>query len=265
MIEAYYNLKRTPFAKDIHPENIFISQSIAELNRRLEYIKEKKGMFLITGNPGTGKTLLIRTFLHHLNQNFFKYFYIPLATVNILDFYRQLCTTLGGEPLWKKSQLFASIQTTIKDYVENEKKIPAIIFDEAHYLRNENFYELQIITNFNLDSIDPAIFILLAQPHLRERLLRPIHQAFNQRITLKFHLNPFSHEETTLYIHHHLKYAGAPSTLFEPNAIGAIYQASHGIPRLINSIATHCLTIGAIEKKDSISQEEVYRAVKEID
>ncbi len=144
MIEAYYNLKRTPFAKDIHPENIFISQSIAELNRRLEYIKEKKGMFLITGNPGTGKTLLIRTFLHHLNQNFFKYFYIPLATVNILDFYRQLCTTLGGEPLWKKSQLFASIQTTIKDYVENEKKSPLL------FLTKHIILEMKIFMNYKL-------------------------------------------------------------------------------------------------------------------
>jgi len=263
MIEAYYNFKRTPFTKDINPKDIFISKSVAELNSRLEYIKQKKGMILITGNPGTGKTLIIRSFLNNLNQNLYKYFYIPLSTVNILDFYRQLCSILGAEALWKKSQLFASIQTSIKDYIENQKKIPTIIFDEAHYLKNENFYELQIITNFNLDSIDPAIFILLAQPHLRDRLLRPIHQAFNQRITLKYYLNPLSKEETNLYIHHHLKISGAMTTMFDANAIGAIYQASNGAPRVINSIATNSLNIGALEKKDSITEEEVYRAVKE--
>jgi type II secretory pathway predicted ATPase ExeA len=265
MIEAYYHLKRMPFSKDIDPKDIFISQSIAELNRRLEYIKQKRGILLVTGEPGTGKTLIIRSFLNNLNQNLYKYFYIPLSTVNVLDFYRQLCTVLGGEPLWKKSQLFASIQNTIKHYVESAKKIPLIIFDEVHYLKNENFYELQIITNFHLDAIDPAIFILLGQPHLRDRLIRPIHQSFNQRITLKFHLSPLSKEETTLYIQHQLKYAGAISPIFEESAMAAIYLASHGIPRVINAIATNCLTIGSLEKRDSLSEEEVYRAVREIE
>jgi type II secretory pathway predicted ATPase ExeA len=227
MYEVYYNLKRIPFIKDIDPHHIFISQSIAELNRRLEYIKQKRGIMLITGEAGCGKTLSIRAFIT------------------------------------KKSQLFTSIQNTIKHYVENAKKIPVIIFDEAHYLKNENFYELQIITNFNIDSTDPAIFILLAQPHLRDRLMRPIHQSFNQRITLKFHLASLSKEETNSYIQHQLKYASAPSRLFETNALAAIYQASNGNPRVINSVATNCLILGALEKKDSITEEEVYRAVKE--
>ena len=165
---------------------------------------------------------------------------------------------------WKKSQLFASIQASIKNYVENNQKIPIIIFDEAHFLKNENFWELQIISNFNLDSTDPAIFILIGQPHLKDRLLSPLHQAFYQRITLKFHLSPLSKDETNSYIQHHLKYAGATSVLFNPNAISAIYQASNGIPRVINSIALNALTIGALESKEAISEEEIYRAVKEV-
>ena len=263
MVKAYYNLKKEPFDKNIDPNDIFISSSQAELNQRLEYIKQKRGMMLITGDPGAGKTLSIRAFLSRLNQNLYKYFYIPLSTVNILDFYRQLSTTLGGDLFWKKSPLFASIQNTIRQYVENYKKIPIIIFDEAHLFKNENFYELQIITNFNLDSIDPAIFILIAQPHLRDRLIRPIHQSFNQRITLKFHLTAFTKEETSAYIQHQLKIAGTPSNIFNSNANAAIYQASHGIPRIINALAIKALTIGALEKKDYISEEEIYRAHKE--
>jgi len=67
--------------------------------------------------------------------------------------------------------------------VANNKKIPVIIFDEAHLLKHENFYELQIISNFSMDSTDPALFILSGQPHLRDKLLNLMHQAFNQRIT----------------------------------------------------------------------------------
>ncbi len=263
MIESYYNLKKLPFKKDIHHEDIFYSYASKECKERLEYMKQKRGIMLITGMPGVGKTLHIRSFVEKLNPNLYKALYIPLATVNTLDFYRQLCVKLGGEVQWKKSQLFESIQNSIKDYVSNNKKIPVIVFDEAHLCKNENFYELQIITNFNMDSADPALFILLGQPHLRDRLLRPIHQSFNQRISLKFHLPPLSKDETTAYIKHHLSLAGVSEPIFNENAIGALYQNSNGIPRIINDLAKKTMMIGASEKKDTLTEEDVYLASQE--
>jgi type II secretory pathway predicted ATPase ExeA len=264
MYKAYYNLKKSPFVKDIDPDDLFISEAVSELHERLQYIKQNRGIMLITGPPGVGKTLHLRAFVSTLCENLYRYFYMPLSTVNILDFYRQLCLSLGGESLWKKSQLFACIQNTIKDYVENVKKIPFIIFDEAHLLANENFFELQIISNFNFDSIDPAVFILVGQPHLRDRLLRPVHQSFNQRICLKFHLCPFSKKETKAYIEHHMKLAGSVEPIFNENAISAIYQVSAGVPRVINTLAVKTLTIGALDKMDSLSEEEVYKASREL-
>jgi general secretion pathway protein A len=121
-----------------------------------------------------------------------------------MDFYRQLATALAGQAPWKKTELFTGIQNSIKDYISNNKKLLVIFFDEAHLLKHDNFYELQIISNFDMDSKDPALFILAGQPHLRDKLLNPIHQSFNQRITLKFHLNPLSKEETQHYIAHQL-------------------------------------------------------------
>lgn len=181
MIEAYYNLRRTPFAKDIGSGDIYPGDSILELTQRLEYMKEKRGILLATGEPGVGKTLALRSFVERLNINQYKSFYIPLSTVNIIDFYRQLSRALGGEARYRKSDLFLSIQNAIRDYVENTKRIPVIIFDECHLLSNENLHELQIITNFRMDSIDPAIFILIGQSHIRERLMSPIHRSINQR------------------------------------------------------------------------------------
>lgn len=229
MIEAYFNLKKSPFQKDIDPKDIFASDCTRELKQRFEYLKQHRGIMLLTGVPGSGKTLHLRAFVDSLNKNLYKYFYIPLSTVNILDFYRQLAVSLGlVKPPYRKAQLFSCIQSAIQDYVENMKKIPVIIFDEAHLFMNDNFCELQIITNFNLDSIDPAIFILAGQPHLRDRLLSPIHQSFNQRIFLKFHLTPLSKEETINYINHHLHLCGNLNPIFSPNALSAIYQVLSG-------------------------------------
>jgi general secretion pathway protein A len=264
MIEAYYNLKLLPFQKDINPKDIFVSDSSRELSRRLEHIKQTRGFMLITGVPGAGKTLHVRAFSDNLNPNLYKVVYIPLCTVNIIEFYRQLSVLLGGESLWRKSQLFASIQHSIKDYVQNHKKIPVIIFDEAHLLLNENFYELQIIANFVMDSSDPALFILIGQQHLKERLMRSIHQPFNQRISLKYHLPPLAQEETAAYIRHHLTLAGIKEPLFNQNALVAIHQNSTGIPRVINSLCIKAMTVGALEKKNLLTEEEVYRATQEL-
>lgn len=139
-----------------------------------------------------------------------------------------------------------------------------VIFDEAHLLKHENFYELQIISNFSMDSTDPALFILIGQPHLRDKLLNQMHQAFNQRITLKFHMTPFSKEETHKYIDHQLQLAGRKQDIFNQNAIEAIYKNSAGTPRVINALALKCLTLGALEKKELLTEEDVYSASREL-
>lgn len=264
MIQAFYNFKTMPFVKDIKGDEIFFSAGSRELFQRLEYMKENRGIMLVTGMPGVGKTLHLRAFVEKLNPNLYEYFYFPLSTVNTLDFYRQLSMALGGEAAWRKSLLFSSIQNYIKHYVSNNKKIPVIIFDEAHLLKHENFQELQIISNFNMDSQDPALFILAGQPYLRDKLSSPIHQAFNQRITLKFNLTAFGHDETVEYIRHQLELAGQKEPLFSQEALHAIYKNSDGTPRLINTLATKCLTLGALEKKERITQEEVYCASREV-
>lgn len=264
MIEVFYNLKKLPFQKDIDTKEIFIYSSTTEVQRRLEYIKQKRGIMLITGVSGVGKTLQVRVFVEKLNPNLFKTIYIPLSTVNVIDFYRQLSLHLCGQTFWKKSDLFQSIQKTIQNYVIETKKIPVIIFDEAHLLKSENFLKLQIITNFNIDSKDPALFILIGQPHLRDRFVYPVLRPFNQRNSLKYNLSPLSREETESYIQHHLNIAGLKEPLFNPNAINTIYQNSNGIPRVINSICLKAMTIEAIERKEEITEEEIHRASHEL-
>lgn len=264
MIRAFYNLKTAPFSKEINPKDIFMAHFTPELFNRLDYMREKRGIMLVTGQPGTGKTLYLRAFVEKLNENLYKAFYIPLSSVSTLEFYRQLSVYLSGQSYWKKSVLFKTIQESIKDYVSNNKKIPVIIFDESEFLKNENFLEFQIIANFNMDSSDPCLFIILAQPHLRERLSTPILQPFNQRISLKFHIPPFSREETSAYVIHHLGVAGTKQSIFSENALSAIYQNSGGIPRIINAISLNTMTIGALEKKEALTEDEVYRASKEL-
>lgn len=264
MIELFYNLKTSIFSKEIHHDNIFVSESSKELSRRLNHIKDKRGIMLITGPPGVGKTLHIRAFHEKLNSNQYKTFYVALSTVSPLEFYRQLSFQLSGQISMRKANLFNCIQQSIKDMVLDHKKVPIIIFDEAHFLQSQNFHELQIISNFNMDSTDPCIFILVGQSHLQNKLLTPAYQSFNHRITLKFELFPFTKEETSLYINHQLNLAGVKEPIFSENAIEAIYGSSGGTARIINKLCINAMTIGAIDKKHSLTEEEIYRAESEL-
>ncbi len=264
MIEAYWNLKGKPFDKAVKPEQLFMSKNHTELMSRLEYIKNNRGLMLITGQPGTGKTTALRAFVSQLSQLSFNAFYFPLATVNVSDFYKQINDRLGGEEANKKSKLFESIQIRIKEMVTDFKKIPVFIFDEAHLLKNDNFTELQLLLNFNMDSTDPAIVIIAGQPYLADRLARPILRSFYQRITLKYQLLPLQKKEIKPYIEHHLKIKGCDKSPFSDNAIEAIYKNTAGAPRAIAAMAVSCLTLAMLQNCKSITEEQVFAAATEI-
>lgn len=264
MYKAYYGLTREPFPKDIEPENMFKSSDLSELAGRLKYMKTQRGIMLITGEPGSGKTTAIRNFVAGLNKEHFLPLYLPLATVAIGDFYKQLNNALKGESGATKSLLFKSIQERILHYAIQLNKIPVILIDEAHLLKNENFFELQIISNFNMDSLDPALFILIAQSHLSDRLGRNYLESFNQRINMKFHINSLKPSEVSKLIDHMMKTAGVQKEIFNDNACKAIHSLSGGSVRKIGKLVDKSLALGVSLKKDIITEEEIMAASKEL-
>lgn len=264
MYKAFYGLKNEVFPKDIKPSNIFKNDSLKELFARLDYMKKYRGIMLLSGDPGTGKTTALRCFVNQLNLEHFMPVYIPLATVAIGDFYKQINDSLKGEVRSTKSVLFKSIQERILHYAIQLKKMPVIIIDEAHLLKNENFFELQIISNFQMDSLDPALFILVAQSHLNDRLSRAFLDSFNQRINMKFHIAPLSLKETEDYIKHHLKIAGSQTSILDDNASKAVYNLSNGVNRIIGKLVKNTLTLGSKLRKEILTEEEVLAASKEM-
>ena len=209
MYRAYYQLQKSVNRKSIAVGELFISDSLREAQARLDYMKDKGGFILISGAPGVGKTTLVRSFAESLDTKFFKIAYAPLSTVSVIEFYRQLSFLLAGDIPHRKDLLFRTIQDTIIEMAVNQKTIPVIILDDAQFLKNENFFELQLISNFNFDSLSPALFILIAQPHLVERLKRPAFESFYQRINLKINLQPFTLKETQLFISQVIQNASA--------------------------------------------------------
>jgi len=264
MIRSHFSLKDMPFKKDCPTDTLFQSSVFEEGVKRLDHIREHRGLFLLTGDPGSGKTTLLRHFYHSLNENAYRTFYIPLATVSVTDFYRQLNYLLGCEKAHRKADLFRNIQEGIKALVQNRKIVPVFVFDEVHLLKNENYSELQIVLNFDFDSVMPAIVVLAGQSHLRDRLARDIFTSFDQRIALKYHLIPLGKNECNEYILSALKQVGGTASLFSANALEAIYNNTQGNLREIANLTTKALLATAIAGKNIVTEEEVFLASKEV-
>jgi len=264
MFEQFFGFKNTPFSKSILPSDMFIFASFKELHNRFDYIKNYRGIMILTGESGTGKTSAVRFFIHSLPSQSFFPIYLPLSTVGVVDFYRQLNIALKGEYKFFKSDAFDSIQKQILDYTLNKNIIPVIIFDEAHLLKEQNIKELQIIANFKYDTVDPAIFILVGQNVLQDRLLSVNLNSFYQRISLKYTLCGLTREETKLYILHQFKINNCEEEILTEPAFESVHKLSHGCIRIIGSIVNKALILAFLERRRKITEEDIIKVSQEV-
>jgi general secretion pathway protein A len=263
MIEAYFGLNKQPFTKDLRVDDFYNSFDLREASARLEYIKRYRGVMLLTGEPGAGKTALIRKFADSLNPQSFTHCYTPHATVSKNELYRQLNFLLQLPPKGRKSDLFDQIQRLIlEQYYQG--KVSCLILDECQMMDHATLQELILLTNFEMDSKLPFILLLIGQPEFRETLKRSIHEPLNQRIQIRYHMAGLSPEETGLYISHHLKIAGRADPLVDPQAVEVIHQLAHGLPRKVGKITLSAMTMAMIREKKIIDPDLVLEVATEV-
>lgn len=264
MIETFYHLSDMPFGKNIRPDDLLVTPPRSELDHRLEYMRRRRGLMLLTGEPGTGKTAAVRAFVQRLNPTAHKIFYVPLSTVTPLDFYHLLNLEFGGQPSIRKSTLFKNVQRAIKDWAENAKKTPVIILDEAQALPHKTLVELPILLNFKMDSVDPALMLLIGHPRFAAQLGGPLFRNINQRVLLRYEMPALDEDQTRAYVAHHLGLVDGKPEIFSDAAHLAVYKTTAGVCRQINNLCSAALTLGALEQKETLTEEEIYRASAEL-
>ena len=245
MIETYFGMKCNPFKKGFEQKNRFEFNDFKEMQARLEYLLRTKGIGLFTGNSGFGKTYSIKYFIDNLNVGLYKPVYLSLSTLTVMDFYKSLCIGLGITPMHRKIDMFKQIQDTIKTYANDRKITPIIILDEAQYLRTDILNDLKMILNFDVDSKDYAVLILVGQPVLNDILSRNNHEALKQRIVVNYTFVGLEVKEVEEYLNTRLRLAGLNENMFEEGAIKAINTDISGIIYImflfIASIASNSL------------------------
>ena len=264
MYESYFGMKTNPFKKDIEIQNTYEFSDFKEVQARLKYLINTKGIGLITGTSGKGKTYSVKYFTKNLNTNLYKPVYLSLSTLTVMDFYRSLCIGLGIEPASRKIDMFKQIQERIKQLVKDRKITPVIICDEAQYLRTDILNDLKMIFNFEMDSKDYAVLILIGQPVLNDILSRSVHEALKQRIMVNYTFTGIDFEEIKNYIIDRCAIAEISNSIFEDSAITAIQANCGGSTRQLNNLIDKCLLICSKKQENTITAETVLLAENDL-
>jgi general secretion pathway protein A len=259
MYKAFYSLKRNPFEITPDPSFLFPTRRHNEALAALYYgVRRHKGFVVLTGEVGTGKTLLLRCLLQSLKQNDdVKYAYVFNERLSPLEFLQYIAGDLGLAAAGKnKSELLLLLASYVVS--RGQKKLTTVlVVDEAHHLSTDILEEIRLLTN--LETADEKLLqiLLVGQPELDEKLDSVDLRQLKQRIALRSHLAALDLNETKGYIERRLQLAGSPnpSTLFPQETVAAVHRHTRGTPRLINTVCENALISAYARQAASVTPD----------
>src|SRR3990172_380521 len=264
MYLAHFGFTHYPFEGALQPEEVFDSSAAREAQVRLQHLVELRGIGLITGEVGSGKTTVCRQLCASLHPALSLLFYVPLSTGNVLDMYKAIAWQLGLPIERNRAAAYRAIHTEVSRLTLETKIHPVLVVDEAQHLRNDVLEDLRLLTNYTMDAERRLCLILVGLTELRRRLTMAGHESLTQRIVVRYHLSGLTREELPAYLSHRLQLAGCSLPLFAAGVIEALFHATQGLPRKINRVAHYALSAAALAKLRQITAEHVQSALEEV-
>ena len=265
MYEAFYGLTSKPFQLNPDPSFYFGSKQHSRARAYLEYgISRNEGFVVVTGEIGAGKTTILRTLIDGLHGSNVVIGQLVTTQLDAEDTLRMVGAAFGFNVKdVPKSELLITLEAFLLSQTSQGKRC-LLIVDEAQNLSLRAVEELRMLSNFQFGNQALLQSFLVGQPEFREILRRPEMEQFRQRVAATCHIGPLDADETRRYIEHRLKRAGStgkPS--FDDASFTAIFDASRGIPRRINSICDRLLLLGFLNDKTHLGASEVAEVVSD--
>lgn len=250
MYENYFEMKNTPFDRDVPPDCLYRSALIDDAVGRLKYTADHRKFATVMAEPGCGKTTLIRMFVKELPRDKYLPLYLSDSKLTPRWLYSGLLNQLGLEPRFYRGDSKLDLQKELETIWNVQGRKVVCILDEAHLLEKETLEEFRFLLNTEFDSRSNLALILVGQKELWEKKLRlNAYAAIRQRIDISIVLSRLERAEVSKYIRSHLDYAGYMDELFTSDAEEEIYRISGGIPRMINRICEKALMYAFQQKK----------------
>jgi len=258
MYKGFYNLQRNPFEITPDPSFLFPTKRHNEALASLYYgVTAHRGFVVLTGEVGTGKTLILRSLLGLLQRRDVAFALIFNPTLTPLEFMRYIALDFGLPVTGKAKDELIHVLNGFLLQRHQRGLTTILVVDEAHHLSAEILEEIRLLTNLETSQQKLLQIVLAGQPELDQKLDSHELRQLKQRIALRCHLDPLGMNETREYMARRLQIAGAPAAgqIFSEPAIEAVFRHSRGIPRLVNTICENALLSGYAKQAATITPD----------
>ncbi len=260
MYKRFYNLQRNPFDITPDPSFLFPTKKHNEALAALYYgVKRRKGFVVLTGEVGTGKTVLVRCLLQILNRANVAFAYVFNPVLSPMEFLQYVAGDLRLETAGQnKTELLLELSSYV--IARHQKGLTTVlVVDEAHHLSTEVLEEIRLLTNLETGESKLLQILLVGQQELDEKLDSVNLRQLKQRIALRSHLASLDLEETCGYVYRRMQIAGCanPAGIFPMETVVELHRQSRGLPRLVNTICENALIHGYARQVHSIPAEVV--------
>jgi type II secretory pathway predicted ATPase ExeA len=264
-LQSRYGFTVMPFTAAIPVTSLFGSAAHKEAVARLRWLVSARGLGVITGEVGSGKTAAVRAAVAGLDPSRNTLIYLPNPQIGVRGIHGAVAQALGQPPRFHHATLIPQVEAALAAEADERNRHVTLAIDESHLMSGDQLEAVRMLTNHDLDSGSPLTILLIGQPTLRRRLRVGDMAALDQRVQLRYHIPapPLTATEAGGYIRRHLEHAGRSDTLFSDDAVRAIHAHARGLPRAINRLAITALLAACATGKTIIDESSARAAISE--
>ncbi len=258
---THFNFKDAPFAKEISDDDLWLPASKQAIVDDLVEALEERASVMLVGDPGVGKTCVLRALRHRIPKAGFRLTYCHNATLGRRDFYRQLCLALGLSPSATAAAVFYAVSSHVEELAK-ERIHPVFLLDEAHLLHQDTLNHLHILLNYEWDSRALLSLVLVGLPELADRLQMRRNRSLYSRLHHRLAIGALTPDDTAEYLRLRLGRVGCDKELFAADAVGMLHEATAGAMRELDRLATGALREAARKKRRLVERDCVTRVIE---
>ena len=248
MYLAHFKLHEKPFQLNTDPRFLWLGRDHKEALATLRYgVLENKGLLLLTGDIGTGKTTLVSALVDQLGDESVVVAQLPDPGLTRREFFYLVSRKFGIDRSVRDKETFTDTFGEFLDHICTRNKKALLIIDESQIMNDRVLEEVRLLSNMECRHTKPLNIFLVGQDEFNQTLLRPANRALKERIAVNYNLKPLTEPETATYIAHRLQVAGAQKRIFTDDAVHEVHSFSNGAPRQINILCDLALVRGYAE------------------